>query len=71
MASYYTPKTLAETWGCSLDAIYEMLWTGKLKGFRVGRHWRVSDEARLDYERGKDKNTAATVDRRAPVMRVI
>lgn len=53
MSRYYTPRTLAQTWDCSPDVVYDLLRTGKLKGFRVGRHWRVSDEARLEYEQRK------------------
>ncbi|WP_423202433.1 helix-turn-helix domain-containing protein [Intestinimonas timonensis] len=53
MSRYYTPRTLSQTWDCSPDVVYDLLRTGKLKGFRVGRHWRVSDEARLEYEQRK------------------
>lgn len=71
MSRYYTPRTLAQAWECSPDVVYDLLRTGKLKGFRVGRHWRVSDEARLEYERGKTETAAATAVRKAPLMRVV
>ena len=48
--TYYTPQTLAEKWGCSKDIVYDLLRTGKLQGFKLGRDWRISDEARLAYE---------------------
>ena len=31
--------------GVGLDYIYSLLWTGKLKGRKVGKHWRVAQEA--------------------------
>lgn len=71
MSRYYTPRTLAQTWDCSPDVVYDLLRTGKLKGFRVGRHWRVSDEARLEYEQRKSDTAAATAARKAPLMRVV
>lgn len=58
--TYYTPQTLAGRWGCSTDIVYDLLRKGKLKGFKLGRDWRITDEARLDYERNPD-NSKATV----------
>lgn len=49
-ATYYTPKTLAAHWGCSPDIVYDLLRSGKLHGFRLGRSWRVTEEAREAYE---------------------
>ena len=48
---YYTPQSLATKWGCSKDIVYDLLRTGKLQGFKLGRDWRISDAARLAYER--------------------
>lgn len=47
---YYTPAELAERWGCCLDLIYSLLKSGKLKGFKLGHGWRITDDARLEYE---------------------
>lgn len=71
MSRYYTPRTLAQTWDCSPDVVYDLLRTGKLKGFRVGRRWRVSDEARLEYEQRKSDAAAATAEKKVPLMRVV
>lgn len=71
MSRYYTPRTLAQTWECSPDVVYDLLRTGKLKGFRVGRKWRVSDDARLEYEQRKSDTVAATAEKNAPLMRVV
>lgn len=32
----FTPATLAERWGCSPDAVYDLIRSGKLPAFRVG-----------------------------------
>ena len=31
--------------GVGLDYLYSLLWTGKLRGRKVGKRWRVSSEA--------------------------
>ena len=47
---YYTPTELAKKWRCSRDVVYDLLMTGKLKGFKLGHSWRISEDARLEYE---------------------
>ena len=42
--------------GVGLDYLYSLLWTGKLKGHKIGKQWRVpveAVEARLTEKRGK------------------
>lgn len=48
--AYYTPASLAALWRCSTDVIYDLLRSGELHGFKVGREWRVSDTARAAFE---------------------
>lgn len=48
--STFTVPELAEFWHCSADIVYDLLRSGKLKGFKLGREWRISDEARRIYE---------------------
>lgn len=31
--------------GVGLDYLYSLLWTGKLKGRKVGKQWRIPAEA--------------------------
>lgn len=49
---YYTVKTLAELWQCPESTIYTLIKTGRLKAFKVGVSWRISDKARISYEEG-------------------
>lgn len=55
MADYYTPKTLAALWGCSPDVVYTLLRARKLKGFKVGSIWRITDAARAEYEAAQEE----------------
>lgn len=47
---YHTPQELAQMWGCCVAKIYRMLRAGELKGFKLGRDWRVREDDRLEYE---------------------
>lgn len=47
---YHTVASLAERWGCSTDMIYNLLREGKLQGFKLGKDWRITDAARIEYE---------------------
>lgn len=33
----YTPADLAVRWNCSLDVVYDLLRSGRLRGFHVGQ----------------------------------
>ena len=37
----YTPEQLAKQWGVARTTVLTYLRTGKLKGFKIGRFWRV------------------------------
>lgn len=68
--SYYTIKELAELWRCSTDVIYDLVRTGKLPAFRVGREWRISDEARRQYEQTPPVTERAAPRRRPAVLKI-
>ncbi len=52
MDEVFTPEALAAHWKCSRDAIYDLLRSKKLPGFKVGRSWRITAETVIRYERG-------------------
>ena len=54
-ASAFTVQTLASRWECSVDVIYDMLRSGKLKGFRVGNSWRIGDREIERYENQEEE----------------
>ena len=43
--SEITPRTGAQRLGVSLYFVYQLLWTGKLQGRKVGKQWRIPAEA--------------------------
>jgi len=55
--TYFTPFELASLWKCSEDVVQSLLRSRKLRGFKVGRLWRITDEARLEYETAEHEPT--------------
>lgn len=49
-SEYYTVPELAARWRCSTDVVYDLLRQGKLHGFKLGASWRITDDARIQYE---------------------
>ena len=47
---YHTVGSLAELWGCPESAIYYLLRSKRLKGFKAGVAWKIPDRARYEYE---------------------
>ena len=52
MNEIYTPEEVADRWRTSTDTVYRMLASGKLKGFKVGKGWRISAAAVAAVENG-------------------
>lgn len=57
-AKYYTPDQLAERFQTSLDPWYDAIRSGDLIADKIGRLWRISEEALLDYLALKRRNRA-------------
>ena len=50
--SFYSPKTLAELYQIPLATVWKHIRRGEFKGaVRIGKHYRIPTEARLEYER--------------------
>lgn len=49
----FTPADIAARWNCSLDVVYDLLRSGRLRGFKVGSQWRVSERQVDKYEGGE------------------
>ncbi|WP_370182576.1 helix-turn-helix domain-containing protein [Alteriqipengyuania sp.] len=47
-----SPIDLAERWGCSTTLIYDLLAAGTLRGFKLGKLWRIPVAAVEEYESG-------------------
>lgn len=44
-----TPADVMDILGIGKNAAYDLLNSGKLKGFRVGRSWRVTGDALEEF----------------------
>ena len=49
----FTPADLAARWNCALDTVYDLLRSGRLRGFKAGSQWRVSASQVEKYEGGE------------------
>ena len=49
----FTPADLAARWNCALDTVYDLLRSGRLRGFHVGSQWRISERQVDKYEGGE------------------
>ena len=46
---FYTPEEAAANLRVTRRAMYQWLTSGKLKGFRVGQHWRISEDDLMEF----------------------
>lgn len=44
-----TPTDIMDILGIGKNAAYDLLNSGKLKGFRVGRSWRITGDALEEF----------------------
>jgi excisionase family DNA binding protein len=49
----YKPGDLADRWEVSVDTVMDMIHKSKVEHFKVGRQYRVTHEAVIEYERGR------------------
>ena len=49
LPSFYTPEEAATNLRVTRRAMYQWLTSGKLKGFRVGQHWRISEDDLMEF----------------------
>lgn len=66
---YYTPQALAEMWQCNINTLYDLLRQGRLKGFKLGRDWRISESAVLAYENDPENRAGVTYRRATKTAR--
>ena len=44
-----TPREIMDILGIGKNSIYDLLNSGQLQGFRVGRSWRVTEDALEEF----------------------
>lgn len=49
LEALYTPKEAAQYLRCDRDTIYKSLNDSRLRGIKVGRHWRIPESALAEF----------------------
>ena len=49
LPALYTPEEAAAKLKVTRRAVYQWLLSGKLKGFRAGQYWRISEEDLMQF----------------------
>jgi excisionase family DNA binding protein len=52
---YYRPSEVVKMTGLSKAAVFEALWSGDLKGYRVGKAWLIPVDALHEWVRGSGR----------------
>lgn len=60
----FTPDTLADRWSCSAQHVRDLINTGRLACFRIGRMYRIPYDTVIEFE--KPKLEAELVPKYAP-----
>ena len=53
----YSTVDLINRWQCSPDLVYRLLESGELRGFKIGRWWRITEEAIIEFENTPGEKT--------------
>lgn len=51
MGKYYTTVELATILKVDTETIRRYLQTGKIKGFKMGKEWRIAEEDFIQYKK--------------------
>ncbi len=70
MDSCFTVPDIARRWGVRPGAVYSLLQSGKLKGFKAGREWRVADETLRRYELGPPETQGPAPATKEPTLKI-
>ncbi len=59
-STFYTPDALSQLYQIPKTTVWKMIREGEFKGvLKVGRHYRIPYEARIEFERRHLKNNGA------------
>ena len=53
MEKFYDCKQVAERYGVKITTVWDWIKTGKLKAVRIGRFYRIKEEALAEFEKSK------------------
>ena len=57
-----TPEMLADRWLCSAETVRQLVKRGDLRGFRLGRMFRITMEAVEEYEACQNIGSVGSTD---------
>lgn len=57
----YSTVDLVQRWQCSPDLVYRLLESGELRGFKIGRWWRITEAAVHEFENTPGEKTKYNV----------
>lgn len=66
LAPYLTPQEIMELLCIGKNTVYKLLLSGDLKGFRVGRQWRISREELVIFAKGLDNEPTLRYSQTVP-----
>ena len=68
MENVLTPKEVAKILGVHPYTIHNLLKSGRLKGFRVNSHWRITVEALNEFMTHREQRDATSTESNATSM---
>jgi excisionase family DNA binding protein len=60
LPALYTAEETAAKLKVTRRAVYRWLSTGKLKGLRIGQHWRIAEEELMEFMKYGSHHRPAT-----------
>jgi putative molybdopterin biosynthesis protein len=55
-----TPEQVADILQIHIQTVYDLLRSGELDGYKIGRHWRIEQAALKEYKENKKKSPRNT-----------
>lgn len=57
LPALYTPEEAATQLKVSRRAVYQWLKAGRIRGLRVGQHWRISEDQLINFMQHGNRDT--------------
>jgi excisionase family DNA binding protein len=67
----YTPETLGAVWGVSAATVRNLIHRGDLRGFRVGRQFRIRPQAVEEFEARQASGSPTGKPERRPAPAIL
>nr|WP_326184699.1 helix-turn-helix domain-containing protein [uncultured Oscillibacter sp.] len=64
ISEYLTPREVMDLLYIGKNTLYKLLNSGELKGFRIGRQWRVSKQSLMGFVEQNERNSVDYYEKR-------